>query len=315
MRWEGCAKPTTGCICAGLNDPVRLSLEGDWARLSGGRIVCICLQDRDDRWAERSACFHAYGLCRLVRFYRPTRPSTDELQAHSVRSVGAYGCWTSHQRMANESARVGAKRALMFEDDVDFLPAGAGDAACCPTTDQLRRFHDRLTRAADAMESGLPNGWDIFYLGHAPMVGWPTTQWGIMRTYSLLLHAYVLSPKGMALLASADFSAYAKARGRELNIDEWSCCRLRQYAVVPQLAVQADSVSSNSLKWPSEAQQVVFDYSVPRIIRLHRRFAWCFDLFAYVIFHLVCLFSLIFCIRVFLRAVPIPPTPVHVRSN
>jgi hypothetical protein len=268
-------------------------MEADWRRLSGGNVACICLQDRDDRWKAASARFHTYGLCRLVRFYRPVKPTPQELSERGIQSGGAYGCWRSHGAAARIFYDAAAERAILFEDDVDFLPAAAGTGDCRPSRQQFRQFGRRLARAAALCQTGIPNGWHMLYLGHFPypFCGWPVKigRTSLIRTHSALMHAYILSRSGMQRIAEADFCAFAEERGEETGIDEWVSFHLRQYAIFPQFAVQSWSASSNFRKRANGVAQALHDWFFPQAVDFYRRHTLLVEVGACILTPLVAL--------------------------
>jgi hypothetical protein len=304
-RWDLCAPPANGqpCICtveaaagaAAAREDVhsalrrRLRMERDWAQVTSGQAVCICLQERDDRWREASERFHQYGLCRVIRFYRPNKPTQEELNRLGVQSGGAYGCWTSHTHVAKMLLDSPFPRAAVFEDDVDFLPAGgSNDPAIVkiPRRRDLKRFMRSLNAAARAAQHGLPNGWQMWYLGHMPLplVSYPVwLQPALFRTRSAFMHAYVLSRSGMEKLSRVEFCATSKRRGEECGIDEWVMHRMRQYASFPQFCVQCPSTSSNFLKRGNTVTQELANKLVPASIEFHRRHTLMVEIVCYFI--------------------------------
>jgi hypothetical protein len=277
MSWHSC-EPRAGCLCD-VNSTANqianvIELEHAWLKVADS-FACICLAERSDRCAEASDQFHQYGLCRLVRFYRPTRPDVAESKAKGHEFPGRYGSWTSHQRicqqftqspthtssssslLSSESALHGA-RVLIFEDDVQFL--------------QHRTKSDHLERVAEAIDQ-LDNRWDIFYLGHYPYLAAPIDLSRMLfRTYSCQTHAYILSRSGAAQIAAQD---YADHLG---TLDNWIAFRFRQYAVAPQIAVQSESPSDVILNqgcW-------VVDVMLPWSFRMLRKHTGWVELLAYV---------------------------------
>lgn len=235
-----------GCICddeSAKPDAMqrrRLELEAAWRSVADA-FVCICLAARDDRCAEASAQFHEYGLCRLVRFYRPLPPTDDQVRQNNVQSRGKFGSWTSHQHVCREFLQSTGERGrvMVFEDDVQFLAH--------------RTSPEQLARIASAMQS-LPPSWDAFYCGHFPYVAVPVDLRQLLfRTWSCQTHAYVLSRKGANRVADYGFLQHKAASGKESGLDNWIAWNLEQYAVAPQIAVQSaspsDVIPKKSYRW------------------------------------------------------------------
>ena len=72
-------------------------------------IYCISLQEQPHRTAKAAAQFHALGLCREVKFYRPVRGRDAD------RAI-----WDSHRAVAQDAIAKGFARILVLEDDVLF---------------------------------------------------------------------------------------------------------------------------------------------------------------------------------------------------
>ena len=342
-----CAVVDVPCLCNGGGGSAwQRRLQSQWRQISGSRIVCISLQGRDDRWREASRRFHDYGLCRMTRFYRPLKPDLQTVRKMGIESGGAYGCWTSHRRVARhllQTAKPGRRsptkpetgnladgnladgnladgdlgggdlgRALIFEDDVGFLPAAArSDGSERPTERDLKQFYTLLKRAADTVRANdLPAGWEMWYLGHCPMPfsAWPVTR-SLIRTRSALMHAYVLSERGLARMGAADFLTFARDEGQETGIDIWAMKNLRQYATIPQLAVQTScSESSNFLQRNDALTQKVADTFFPAAIDFHRRHTLFTELLMCFIIPIVAvllvLLAILWAIRTSFRSAP-----------
>ena len=258
-RWEPCpAKP--GCICSQRGDPGEymsamdgwevqrlLTMECGWSRIADA-VYCICLQERDDRFGAACDEAHRTGLCRLVRFYRPRKPTDQELarassavgrgcEGATVKARGFFGSWESHRAVAAEALSYlggadggggAGRRALVLEDDFRVLE---------------RARPGRLGRVAREMRR-LPAGWEVFYLGHMPAAGYPVAS-GVFRTWSCWVHAYVLSPAGQRRVAALSYVDNAVRNSGEQTFDGFVMGNLRQYAAFPQLVVQSAVGSDN----------------------------------------------------------------------
>ncbi|HEY9239313.1 MAG TPA: glycosyltransferase family 25 protein [Burkholderiaceae bacterium] len=87
------------------------------------RIYVINLPARADRRAEIQVQLQRVGLAldrapvRLFPAVRPDAPGP-------FPSIGARGCFLSHLGVLKDAAAAGCQRILIFEDDLDFSPAG-----------------------------------------------------------------------------------------------------------------------------------------------------------------------------------------------
>lgn len=292
-QWHACAFDPSCALCSNNRKDAQylLRLEQCWRVLIGGNLaVCICLKDRPDRLKTAERRFHAYGLCRLVQFFRPLRPSAELVRLTGARLPGALGVWISHQTVAGFVLQTKINECgglLVFEDDVDFLPAGGRECATLPTEKDISKFSAHLDRAVDArrqLDRTYVDSWDVLYLGHAPtpFKTFPVSK-VLLRTQSCLLHAYVLSPTGIRKLASAQYPTLRHPRtttnSADPAIDEWVRDHLRQYAVFPQFAVQCQSASSNSRGVDNSVLQMACDKLMPLCLEMHRRHTLVTELF------------------------------------
>jgi hypothetical protein len=170
---------------------------------------------------------------------------------------------------------------LILEDDVRFLSPMNAKA---------------LSRLAEQVRS-MPQGWDLLMLGHSPM-GVPGTcrpaqpfsgDWSVWRVNSFMLHAYVLSERGAQLLmetpyhryASVDLGLWGRGQVQEHFLDDWLRQKANMYAVVPMLAVQADTPSDQAVKGKEFG------------IRLHARLARHLPFFLETLFMFIPLLTLV----------------------
>lgn len=222
MSWQRCpARPD--CVCSVGGDD-RGEAEWGFAEL----VACICLRDRDDRFAESCDEFHRVGLCSRVWYYRaipPTQAQFDRWQeAHpgAKLSLGGFGCWTSHQAVNARALQLGAKRVLVLEDDVSFRSG----------SEEVVRLGEDLDRHPD---------WDVWHLGWFPFTGRPLC-WdlGVWKVRSVCTVAYIASVSGMTKIVGADV---------DQSVDFWIMNHCAQYASFPKLAWQRDSPSSIEEVW------------------------------------------------------------------
>ena len=133
-------------------------------------IQCITLRTRPERQREAAAQFARVGLSDRVHFLVQEPDAQD----------GKRGCFHAHQQAARRALELGARRALTFEDDVEFTANFTPFAAA---------------RAAKFVGSAEP--WEIFFLGHFPRKMELTAQRDVVKVRSMDGHAYLLSPEGM----------------------------------------------------------------------------------------------------------------------
>ncbi len=142
-----------------LHNPARA-----WAFFE--RIYCISLEVRSDRRRLAREQFAGVGLLERVEFVRVREHPSDR----------ARGIFESHQLCLDQGLTAGARRILIFEDDVFFH---GFDPA-------------RLQRACQAL-SGLPR-WDAFFLGCITRGMQRTADPALSRIrYRCLSHGYAVS--------------------------------------------------------------------------------------------------------------------------
>ena len=188
-------------------------------------IQCITLRERPERRAAAEQQFAAVGLAGRVEFLEQDRDVED----------GKRGCFRAHQQAAAIALERGAKRALIFEDDVTFLahftPYAATRAAA------FLRADEGAQAAAGAGAVTTTPTWSIFFLGHFPrkmelLDGWAD----IVRVQSMDGHAYVLSPAGARELCALEYA------GDQVDVHFHYRCP-SAYALYPMVAVQAPGAS------------------------------------------------------------------------
>jgi hypothetical protein len=174
-------------------------------------IYCISLQEQPHRTAKAAAQFHALGLCREVKFYRPVRGRDAD------RAI-----WDSHRAVAQDAIAKGFARILVLEDDVLFT-----------------RPRETLVRRITAALFALPSTWWGLYLGHVPIQAY-FLQPNLLRVRSGCTHAYIANAPLLAWLAStAPMSPQAPMWhwiGR--SIDAAMSSLPEMYAMFPMIAVQ-----------------------------------------------------------------------------
>eukprot|EP00962_Isochrysis_galbana_P028769 scaffold9123_cov121-Isochrysis_galbana.AAC.3 len=176
-------------------------------------IFCITLSTRPERRALADASFDAVGLRDRVE-YLVRDPDLED---------GKRGCFESHQAAAREALQRGARRVLIFEDDVEFLPSFTPFAAS-----RARRFLRR-------------DDWELFFLGHFAQAMEPTDQTDVMKVQSMDAHAYFLTADGMAALAALQYT------GDQVDVHFHYRSR-RAFALYPMAVVQRMGYSDTELQ-------------------------------------------------------------------
>ncbi len=173
----------------------------------GGHIRCINLKYRKDRYKASKAVFDEYNI--PVKYFKTTKHPKG----------GVYGCFTSHIKVIKEAYYAGAKRVLIFEDDIS-------------PTDYLTPQH--LEKAINFMKKE-GNNWDLFYLGAFPNIrtyrSERTKYKDIYRLRGICAHAYIVNRKAMKRLINLKYEGMA--------IDYiYVNCFPKSYALYPTLFYQ-----------------------------------------------------------------------------
>ena len=84
-------------------------------------IYCLTLRTRPERRLAAHIQFATAGLSSRITFLEQ-EPDVED---------GKRGCFHAHQQAARLALEAGAKRVLIFEDDVEFLPHFSSHAAAC----------------------------------------------------------------------------------------------------------------------------------------------------------------------------------------
>ena len=201
-RFEPIAVDPSCDVCLGRRPAARLDVDAAY---------CISLQEQPERAAYAAAHFHAIGLCRQVRFYRPQRARNSER-----------GCWTSHRAVAQHALAAGECRVLILEDDVAF-------------SQPIADLKPRIDRAL----ATLPADWWCLYLGHLPYQAYRVAP-GLMRTRSTCAHAYIANAPLLEWLATTKPSAGEVPAWEMIgmSVDSAMSNLPSMYAVYPMMAVQ-----------------------------------------------------------------------------
>ncbi|MBI5553035.1 MAG: glycosyltransferase [Desulfobacterales bacterium] len=175
------------------------------------RIFCITLKERPDRRVQAEAQFARVGLTGRVIFYVADRHPTDCEQ----------GIYESHLACLRRGLAEGARRLLIFEDDVLF-----------------EGFDPQRFAAALAFLDGQPD-WQILFLGCLVKGSRATASPAVRAiSYGCLTHAYAVNRPCAETLTQHPW--------RGLPIDA-VMARLNQgfYGCYPMFAFQSNAASDN----------------------------------------------------------------------
>jgi hypothetical protein len=280
----------------GVDEARKLQLEQSWTKLVGGGVYCISLQERPDRFSRACQEAHKWGLCRLIRFLRTTKPSDALLASAGVEphNRGFFGSWEAHRACAVDACRRGfdcQERVLILEDDFELL----SNTTSADRVLTLARDAGRLSKRAD---------WDVLFLGHMPFCGVPALGdlgLRLFKTKSVWIHAYILSPSGQRMLACQPFPTLNAS-----TLDGWLSRNSRQYAVFPMMAVQASDDSDNLTSQASWDAKVILWW-----IRVHRKHAMAIEIAVYAAvaaaLALICILVMSASMSLFRRLLRLPP--------
>lgn len=112
-----------------------------------GRIFCINLDDRKDRWASAQEEFVKHDLVveRIQAVDSRRTPSQAGYNENEQIGYGARGCSLSHAKILQKMIEENIPRALILEDDVYFK-------------DDVQAYFNARLRF-------IPDNWDMLYLG------------------------------------------------------------------------------------------------------------------------------------------------------
>jgi GR25 family glycosyltransferase involved in LPS biosynthesis len=176
------------------------------------RIVCITLKERPDRRAQAEAQFKRVGLNGRVTFCIAERHPTDCEQ----------GIYESHLACMRRAVADGARRLLIFEDDVTF-----------------ERYRPQRFGAALAFLEGQPD-WQMLFLGCLVKRSRATASPAVRAiAYGCLTHAYALNrPCAEALAQKPWHGQPIDAVLSRLDRGIYVCC--------PTFAFQSNATSDNT---------------------------------------------------------------------
>lgn len=219
LNTAGAHPSKKGAACAsGKNNPVLSagSGAGDWSFFD--RIYCISLVNREDRRAEAMVQFDRVGLASRVEFVLVQKHQANPEQ----------GIYESHLLCMEKGLASGARRILVFEDDVVFVQYSP----------------ERLAQLVHFMRTD--PGWDMFFLGCMVRNCWKLPGLPAARIrYRSLTHAYAVT-QAFAETITRQYPWHNVAYDdflRDLKSE-------RMYVACPALAFQSDSPSDNDVYLP-----------------------------------------------------------------
>lgn len=137
------------------------------------------------------------------------------------------GCFTSHMNLIKSLYKKGYQRALIFEDDVQFIR---------PLKDDIHKINKFLNK----------HNWTIFYLGHRPLtmeqdIGPPLQGSNIRPCHSHDAHAYIINLKKFNHYHIKYQPSYIKGVGA---IDGLFSIQQNCYCLYPMLCIQDSTMIS-----------------------------------------------------------------------
>lgn len=176
------------------------------------RIYCITLTTRPDRYESARAQFDRIGLGDRVEFLSVDKHPTDSEE----------GIFTSHMTCLRAGLAAGAKRIVIFEDDIIFS----------------RFSPDRLERAVRFMETN--EDWQLFFFGCFVNSSRKTAVRSVVRIgYRCCAHGYVVNRELARKLVEIPW--------RGVSFDDLlrTQCPEGVYAIYPAFAYQSDTSTDN----------------------------------------------------------------------
>ncbi len=203
---------------------------------------------------------HKTGLCKWTIIYRPLSAPVEYPFKDCIRSVGAMGCWTSHQYVnylganhllnhvhspdsdRNQEQERKRHRILIVEDDI--LMNVKSEIELELAIHETRHNLNEVDRMCESNDGKPRKPWHAYYLGHLPLFRWPRkSHLRLWETKSFETHAYILSFDGMIEIGHGFkwhvFHEQGKSRGAKLNtFDEAICRHLLTFSSDKHLLVQ-----------------------------------------------------------------------------
>lgn len=152
--------------------PLRKTASRQWASLAEG-IFVITLREREDRRAETIGELARCGALDIqmphssrVRFYIADRPGGGK--------NGTYGCYQSHQAVANRAVEEGWNRYIVFEDDA-VVNCNFSAGALASVEEAFQRTDIKLVGVEEALKRPLLLPVNFVGLGYVPF---SLSDWG-----------------------------------------------------------------------------------------------------------------------------------------
>ena len=195
-------------------------------------VYCLTLDDRPDRHESARQQLNRVGLAGRTVFCMNRKDTSPDMKRPWTR-----GIFEAHRLAALDGLARGARRILVFEDDVVF----ARDISRLDIEDVVSTTRE------------IPKDWTMLLLGATPVLGarMPVDRYrntdiehqrrSVYRAPALCMHAYILSERGMRMLAETPFDAK-----RAMAIDTFMGFRPTVYAIHPLLAYQAPLSTDNA---------------------------------------------------------------------
>lgn len=191
------------------------------------RIVCINLDERQDRWRQMQAVVGPLlGRGELTRF-SAVKLDLAQQAVHNARA----GCLLSHRRVIESAYHDGLESVLVLEDDFCLDP----------------RFGELAPRSLATLDT-LP--WDLFYLGQTPIAPLLPAGPGLVRTFGgNTTHAIAYHRRAMPGLLKwlPEEQSVLRFLSHYKSIDRYYARHvaphLRCYSARPLLAFQRDDYS------------------------------------------------------------------------
>ena len=223
-----------------------------------GRVVCINLDDRPDRWALAQQAHACLGEARPLERFSAARV---RVCGNDVVN-GRAGCLLSHRRAIEAAHRDGVESLLVFEDDVEFT----------------REVAPILVEGLASL-AALP--WDMAFFGLEPRAPlFPVAPRLARVLHGATTHAVAyhrrLYPRLLAALPEED--GVLEWLARHTAVDRYYCDillpRIQGYAIVPFVAHQRAGYSDvEGMQLPPKAEATPLA-SMPRFSWAWRRSLW-----------------------------------------
>jgi len=178
----------------------------------GGHIYCINLLTRDDRYESSKKFFEKYDI------------PVEYLRVEKHPKGGEYGVFDSHVKLISKAYYAGAKRALIFEDDIE---------------DTEIMTPENVSNCIQFMKKN--EDWDFFYFGFACLSLHQTTEKypnSIYKVKGYGIHAYVINRWAMSEMLGLNRDM------ADVPIDDYYL-NYNTYGIYPSMIIQRDTGCSD----------------------------------------------------------------------